>query len=145
MGEPTTPEVPPSASQSPTASGRFTVVVAFIAALIAAIAITATFIGYSEWKSWQPNIGSMPGRVIESMNQSLSDDEQFRDLGLYAESIQVVRAAGNMFEGQAIVSTRDGKDHSVFIHITYNGDGLLWRTDPGAFLFTVQDQLQGTP
>ena len=116
-----------------------------VVAVIAAIVIAASFIGYSEWKSSQPSIGSMPDRVLESMNQSLSNDEQFRDLGLFAKSIEVVRSAGNMFEGQAIVSTRDGKDHSVLVHITYNGDKLLWRTDPGAFLFTVQNQLQGTP
>lgn len=115
-----------------------------LVAVTAAIAIAASFIGYSEWKSSQPSIDNMPDRVLESLNQSLSTDEQFRDIGLHAKSIEVVRSAGNMFEGQAIVSTREGEDHSVFVHITYNGHTLLWRTDPGAFLFTAQEQLQGT-
>jgi hypothetical protein len=29
------------------------------------------------------------------------------------------------------------------VHINYDGETLFWQTDPGAFLFTAQEQFQG--
>jgi hypothetical protein len=140
MGEPAPPPpLPQSASQPTIATQRFTVLVAVAAAIV----IAATFIGYSEWKSSQPSMAGLPIRVRESMNQSLSTDEQFRDFGLQVTSITVMRSVGNLFEGQATVSTHQGTDHPVNVHINYDGDTLLWSTDPGAFLFAAREQLQG--
>jgi hypothetical protein len=139
MGEPAPPPLAQSASQPTVATRRFTVLVAVAAAIV----IAATFIGYSEWKSSQPSMDGLTVQVRESMNQYLSTDEQFRDVGVQVTSITVMRSVGTMFEGQATVSTRKGKDHPVNVHINYDGDTLLWRTDPGAFLFAAQEQLQG--
>lgn len=80
---------------------------------------------------------------MESMNQSFKDDKDFRDLGLRAKSITIMRMYGNLFEGQAVVATKKGDDHTVTVHIAYDGDSLFWRTEPGAFLFTAQEQLAG--
>jgi hypothetical protein len=76
------------------------------------------------------------------MNAYLSKDEQFRDLGLHANSITILHAAGNMYEGQATVTGNSGPDeHMVPVHVIYDGEEVFWRTDPGAFLFTVKDAL----
>lgn len=31
-------------------------------------------------------------------------------------------------------------DHQVTVHILYDGDTLLWHTDPGSFAFVAQEQ-----
>ncbi len=134
------PALQPAAHPPPVASRRFTVLVAVAATLI----IAGSFIGYSEWKSSQPSMDTLVPQLRRSMNQTLSADEQFRNLGLQLGEITVMRSVGNMFEGQVAVSTRKGTEHSVAVHINYDGETLIWQTDPGAFLFTAQEQLQGT-
>jgi hypothetical protein len=77
---------------------------------------------------------------MDSMNQSLSTDKDFARMGLRVKSISVMRAAGDMFEGQATVATTREVDHQVTVHILYDGDTLLWHTDPGSFAFVAQEQ-----
>jgi hypothetical protein len=88
----------------------------------AAIAVIATLIGYSEWNAHQPSVDDHPAKVRAEMNHYLSADESFRDLELQVTRIIVMRAAGNMFEGQATVTTRQGNDHPVFLWgLRYSG------------------------
>ena len=136
MGESET--TPPS--QTPAGSRRFIVLVAIATALV----VTAALVGFGWWKDTQPGVNGLANRVVDSMNESLSSDQQFHTVGLHVKWITVLHAAGNMFEGQATVATHTGTDHQVSVHIVYDGDTMLWRTDPGAFAFAVQEQLQGT-
>lgn len=140
MGESVIAPPPPLPPQRPPGNERrFAIQVAAIAALI----VLGGVIGYSEWKSNQPSMDGLTTMVLESMNQSLSDDKRFRDLGLHVRSITIMRASGNMFEGQAVVTTRKNADHTVPVHILYDGESMIWQTDQGALLFAVQEQLAG--
>ena len=118
---------------------RFTLLVAIVSVLT----ILGGVIGYSEWKSSQPSMDGLTTKVMASMNQSLSDDEDYRKVGLRVKSITIMRAYGNMFEGWAVAATRKGDDHTVSVHIAYDGDWLSWQAERGAFLFVAQEQLEG--
>jgi len=136
------PQPQPLPPQRPAGSGRgFTVLVAIVSAL----AVLGGFIGYSEWKSSQPSMDGLTTKVMESMNQSLRRDEDFRAAGLRVKSITIMRVTGNMFEGQAVAATRKGDDHNVTVHIGYDGESMFWRTEGGAFLFVAREQLDGGP
>jgi hypothetical protein len=124
----------------PAASRRFVVLVAIATAVV----VIAALVGFGVWKDKQPDPAGLANKVLDSMNESLSSDQQFHKVGLHVKSISVMHVAGNMFEGEATVATDTGKDHQVSVHIDYDGDAMLWRTDPGAFAFSVQEQLQGT-
>ncbi len=133
--------MPPPALPPPRAPASRLFVV--LSVTVAAVVIVAALVGFSLWKDRQPDDDGLANDVLDSMNQYLASDQQYQKVGLHVATITVIRAAGNMFEGQATVATNTGDDHTVPVHITYNGDAMLWRTDPGAFAFTVQEQLQG--
>jgi len=139
-GDPTTMNQSVPSSSPAAASRGFVVLVVTAAALV----VIAALVGFTEWKDKQPNADGLANKVIDSMNTSLSNDEQFHQVGLHIASLTVMHTAGNMFEGQATAATDTGSDHQVTVHIAYDGDTLLWRTDPGSFMFAAQEELQGT-
>lgn len=98
-----------------------------------AIAIAAAF---GIWYAFQPSADGLPDKVLASMNEFLSSDQQLRETGIHVTSVTALHATGNSYEGQATVA--DGSvDHQVMVHITYDGDSMLWNTDPGAFMFAL--------
>ena len=103
------------------ASRLFVVLVVGMAAII----IVAAVIGFDFWMAKQPDPSGLAGNVLSSMNQSLSDDEDYKKVNLHVTSITVIHGAGNMFEGQADVATNAGGGHSVPVHIMYDGRDVL--------------------
>jgi hypothetical protein len=128
----------PTSTPAPKAATRGFVVGVSVAM---AAAVTAAVIGFSLWKDGHlPSIDGLSTKVVDSMNESLSQDEQYRKVGLRVKEATVLRVVGNMFEGQATAATATGSDHSVGVHITYDGESLYWHTDSGSFAFVVQEQ-----
>ena len=138
MGEPI-PEPLPRQPPTP-ASRRFVVLMAIATAVV----VIAALVGFDVWRSNQPDASDLANKVLNSMNQSLDADQQYHKVGLHVKSITIVHVVGDMFEGQATVATKAGTDHQVSVHVDYDGDTLLWHTDPGSFAFTVQEQFEGT-
>lgn len=82
---------------------------AVVTALVTAVVIIGALVEFSYWRENQPDMTGLTTKVMDSMNQSLSTDKDFAKMGLHVKSISVMRAAGDMFEGQA---TRE-VDHQV--------------------------------
>ena len=132
------PEITSKSTPKP-ASRRFVLLVA-IATAAAAIAGVA---GFTIWKDGnRPSIDGLSDKLMVSMNESLSQDKDFEKVGLRVKSATVMRAVGNVLEGQATAATNTGSDHDVIVHITYDGDTLLWHTDPGSFAFVAKEQFE---
>lgn len=132
------PTPPPNAPRP--ATRRFVVLVAVVTALVTAVVVIGALVEFSYWRDTQPDMTGLTTKVMDSMNESLSADKDFAKMGLHVKSISVMRAVGDMFEGQATVATTRGVDHQVSVHIFYDGDTLLWHTDPGSFAFVAQEQ-----
>jgi hypothetical protein len=110
----------------------------FVQTLVAATVGPATAIAaaFGIWYAFQPSADGLPDKVLASMNQFLSSDQQLRESGIHVTSVTAIHAADNIYQGQATVA--DGTvDHQVMVHITYDGDTMLWNTDAGAFLFAL--------
>jgi hypothetical protein len=128
MGQPIQPPATP-----PSGRLRSFILTAVAATLGSGIAIAAAF-GIWFWS--QPNFDGLPAQVRTSMNEFISDSKQLRETGVRVTAVTVMHADGNIYEGQA-TATDGTADHQVMVHITYDGDTMLWQTDPGAFLFTL--------
>lgn len=139
MTDPVASPMPPPNPPRP-ATRRFVVLVAVATALVTAAVVIGALAEFSYWRENQPDMTGLTTKVMDSMNQSLSTDRDFAKMGLHVKSISVMRAAGDMFEGQATVATTREVDHQVTVHILYDGDTLLWHTDPGSFAFVAQEQ-----
>lgn len=84
-----------------------------------------------------PSPEKIGGMVKASMQQKLTSDPQFKDLGLEVEHVQVLKEGENRYQGIARIR-HEGDIHEVPVHVTADGDNVIWRTDQGAFLFVVQ-------
>ncbi len=135
-----TEPVAPAPNPPRPATRRFVVLVAVVTALVTAVVVIGALVEFSYWRENQPDMTGLTTKVMDSMNQSLSTDKDFAKMGLHVKSISVMRAAGDMFEGQATVATTREVDHQVTVHILYDGDTLLWHTDPGSFTFVAQER-----
>lgn len=76
-----------------------------------------------------------------SMQQTFDTDPQFKEWHLSVTSILVLKQSENLYQGIAKV-THNGTSHDVPVEITVDGAHVLWKTQPGAFMFVAQEQLQ---
>lgn len=88
--------------------------------------------------------GPSPEKVGEmvktSMQQTFSTDKQFSQFGLTVESVQAIKESDNRYQGMATIR-HDGTTHNVPVQITAQGDNVIWKTEPGAFMFVIQKEL----
>lgn len=86
------------------------------------------------WYGLQPSSDELPGKLIDSMNQFLQNNQQLRQTGIHVTAVTVMHASENIYQAEATVA--DGTvNHQVPVHVTYDGQTVLWNTDSGAFLF----------
>jgi hypothetical protein len=79
--------------------------------------------------------------VKTSMQQKFDSDTQFKQWHLRVTKVQVVKQGGNQYQGMATV-IHEGQSHDVPIEITADGSNVMWQTQPGAFMFVAQKELQ---
>jgi hypothetical protein len=113
-------------------------------ALIAAgVALALGLLGYYliTNRPWEDN-GSrdLAGRVQQSVQHQLDTDQGLAQYHLSVPKITVIWEFGNDYQGLATIRTKKGTERNVPIHVTADKDNMIWRTDPGAFLFAAQEQ-----
>lgn len=59
---------------------------------------------------------------------------------LTVTDIQVLEQ-DNRFQGMAKIM-HEGTSHDVAVEITVDGKNVMWKTDPGAFMFVAQKEIQ---
>jgi hypothetical protein len=76
-----------------------------------------------------------------SMQQTFDTNSQFKEWQLKVTDVQVLKQGENQYQGIAKV-VHDGTTHDVPVDLTVDGLNVIWTTDPGAFLFVAQKELQ---
>lgn len=134
MGEPKqpTPHEPSTAAVPVSRSQRAPLIISIITLLL-----VLGLIGFDVWKYTQPNWDGLADDVQTSMNQFLSTDAQLARSYAHVTSLTVMHATDNVFEGQATVASSGGTEREIPVHIIWNGESMLWRTDSGAFAYLM--------
>ena len=83
----------------------------------------------------------LSSQVKSSMQQNFDTDPRFTKYHLVVSKVDVLKQNGNQYQGMAIVHGSKGIDHEVPIDITAEGDKIIWHSEPGAFVWTVLEQL----
>jgi hypothetical protein len=121
-----------------------TLVAAGIAAGVAAGVVFAFAYYLITMRPWEDNSASdgLADRVQQSMQHELDTDKDLMQYHLAVEKVTVIPEFGNDYEGLATIRTQKGTERPVLIHVTSSDkDSMIWRTDPGAFLFVAQEEL----
>jgi hypothetical protein len=78
--------------------------------------------------------------VKESMQHTFETDPQFAKYHLVVSRVDVRHKSGNDYEGWALVQSPEAVDHDVAIHVTAEGDRIMWQSDRGAFAWAALEQ-----
>jgi hypothetical protein len=96
-------------------------------------------------RPWEDQgIPDLAGRVMQSVQHQLNSDPGLYKYDLSVEKVTVIPEFGNDYQGMATIRTKKGTEREVLIHVTALKDDMLWRTEPGAFLFAAQEELPNT-
>jgi len=76
--------------------------------------------------------------VTISMQDTFDNDPKFQKFHLKVDSVTVIRAEGNTYNGLVAVDYK-GTLHNIPIEVTVGNDSLMWKTSQGAFLFLARD------
>ncbi|MDP7739730.1 hypothetical protein [Mycobacterium paragordonae] len=68
-------------------------------ALVTAAVVIGALAEFSYWRENQPDMTGLTSKVMDSMNQSLSTDNDFAKMGLRVKSISVMRVARGHVRG----------------------------------------------
>ena len=79
-----------------------------------------------------------------SMQQTFNTDSRFTSWHLTVTSVTVIKQSGNQYQGIAKI-LYNGASHDVSVEITGDEKKVMWKTDPGAFLFVFQSSGQVPP
>ncbi|MER1947620.1 hypothetical protein [Stutzerimonas stutzeri] len=76
----------------------------------------------------------LSARVLTSMQETIDTDPDYSSYGLQFTELTVVKVQGNQYRGFATVF-HEGKEHSVPVDITYDGEALMWNIEQGGLAF----------
>lgn len=119
-----------------------------VSAVLATLAIVAG--GWFAWSLFTDHRNSEKTAEVsawtqQSMQQTLSTDDKFRQYGIRVLTIDLIRVSDTKYEGIATVRTaKSATERQVQIDVTADGERMMWQAAPGAFLFLVQDAI-GAP
>lgn len=93
-----------------------------------------------------PSGGEPKSDIVEtvktSMEEKFATDADFKKWNLTVRSVDLVKQGANKYQGLAHIDYKN-TTHDVPIEVSADGDNIMWKTEPGAFLFAAQDQLVG--
>lgn len=116
--------------------------------VIAVVAGVALLIGAYLWSEhklpWQgPDVSELASEVRESMQSSLTSDERYKPYNLTVIKVTLIKSGDNTYDGMAAIKPLNGPQGDVPVDVTYDGENLLWQTQPGAFMFLLQAPTPG--
>lgn len=79
-------------------------------------------------------------QVMQSMQEKFDTDADLSTLKLRVTNVVLVNSSGNQYKGIATVRTQKGTEHDVTVNVTADGNNMMWETEPGAFLFALQER-----
>lgn len=113
------------------------------------VCTAVVFIAFVAWHSRsqgqdskrEADIGS---EVKTSMQQTFDTDQRFAQYHLVVSKVDVMHKSGNEYEGLAVVHSSKNVDHNVGVHVTAEGDRIMWQSDPGAFAWAAFEQFNSS-
>jgi len=88
-----------------------------------------------------PSPAEIGNKVLLGMQQRFATDPELSKLGISITSVVVVKQSDNKYQGLAIVQYKN-IERQVSVEVTAQGDNVIWKTDPDAFMFVIQHELQ---
>lgn len=79
--------------------------------------------------------------VKTSMEEKFDSDAQFKEFHLKVISVRVLKQNDNRFQGIARV-IHEETPHDLPIEITADGDYVIWKAEPGTFMFLAQKEMK---
>jgi uncharacterized secreted protein with C-terminal beta-propeller domain len=79
--------------------------------------------------------------VKASMQNTFNSEDRFKEFRLSVTHVQVIKQDNKRYQGIATV-IHDGTAHNVPVEIITDGSNVIWKTDPGAFMFILQKELK---
>lgn len=107
------------------------------AGIVIAIAAAWHFLSQREDSNREAAVAS---EVKASMQQSFDTDQRFAQYHLVVSKVDVMHKSGNEYEGLAVVHSSKNVDHNVAVHVTAEGDRIMWQSDPGALAWAAFEQ-----
>ena len=71
----------------------------------------------------------------------MQESPDIRKLGISVTKVMVMKESGNKYQGMATVEYK-GMKREVPVNVTAEGENVMWRTEPGAFMFVMQYEFQ---
>jgi mono/diheme cytochrome c family protein len=88
-----------------------------------------------------PNREEIALKVQQSMQARVDTDPALAESRIRILNVLVIHEAGNKYQGLAVVRSKRGAEHQVPVQVVAEGDNVIWTTQPGAFLFLVQEEV----
>ena len=85
--------------------------------------------------------GQISEIVKTSMQEKFNSDYQFKDWNLTVIGVQIISKGGSQYQGIARI-THEGTSHAIPVEITVDGNNVMWKSAPGAFMFVAQKEIQ---
>jgi hypothetical protein len=118
--------------------------------------VTAVVVLVGGWFAWHQYTAHQEAtktehltqEVEQSMQEKFDSDPKFSKYDIRVEKVALVKESGNKYDGIATVHTPGSSDHEVSIDVVADRSNMMWKTQPGAFLFLIQEpdlRLSNTP
>jgi hypothetical protein len=82
-------------------------------------------------------------QIAQRVQASMQESPDVRKLGVSVTKVLVMKESGNKYQGLATVEYK-GLERQVPVQVTADGENVMWRTEPGAFMFVIQHEFQRT-
>jgi hypothetical protein len=85
--------------------------------------------------------GPSPEEIGERVRTSMHNNPDMRKLGVAVTRVVVIKESGNKYQGIADVRYKE-LERQVSVQVVAEGDNVVWKTEPGAFMFVLQHDFQ---
>lgn len=117
-----------------------------IVAVVGTVAVL--LVGWFGWEKYtdsqtRKETAQLAEQVESAMQQYLDTDENLSQYSVRVLSVDLNKVSTTNYEGMAAVNTaQSAKERLVPIEVKMYGERMMWKAEPGAFLFLAQDSLQ---
>ncbi len=85
--------------------------------------------------------GPSPDAIGQKVLDSMRESTELRQAGVSVTKVIVIKESGNKYQGIATVHYKD-IERQVSVQVVTDGEGVMWKVEPGAFMFIMQHELQ---
>jgi len=110
----------------------------------AVVVLVGGWLGWHQYTAHQEaaKAEQLTRSVQQALQEKFDNDPKFSKYHVRVEKVGLIKESGNKYDGIATVRTPGLSDHQVSIDVIADGSNMMWQTQPGAFLFLAQQDLQ---